>query len=84
MQFLWLGGLDDVQGHFDQVVCSVGIDSARLVDESLVLDRVWVKEETLTGETGHFGPGNELLVLEDDLAKFLVGSTLGVLRERQH
>ena len=71
-------------GHFDQVVCSVSINTARRVNQSFVLDRVWVEEQTFAGEARHFGPGDELLVLQNDLAKFLVGSIFGAIREGHH
>ena len=71
-------------GHFDQVVRGVSIDSARSVNQSFVLDGVWVEEQTLAGEARHFGSGDELLVPQNDLAKLLIGSILGVFRERHH
>ena len=80
-EFLLVGLLDDVQGHLEQVVSGVGIDTPGSLHEALVLHRVRLVEETLTGETGLLSLDDLDFVLEDVLGQLLVGLLLGVFVE---
>jgi len=79
-----LGRFDDMQGHLDQVIGGVVVDTARRIYEALVLDRVSVEKETLAGKARHLRSGDELLVLEDNLAELFVRGLLGGLGQGIH
>ena len=73
-----------MKSHLDQVIVGVRVDTARLLDEALVLDRVWLEEETFTGETRLLGASDQRLVLQNDLAQLFVGSILCLRTECEH
>lgn len=73
-----------MKSHLDQVIVGVRVDTARLLDEALVLDRVWLEEETFTGETRLLGASDQRLVLQNDLTQLFVGSILCLRTECEH
>lgn len=67
-----VSGLDDVEGHLDQVVESISVASFGSVHAALVLHRLRRVEQTFPSQAGLLEPRDHFAVLGDQVSELLV------------